>query len=757
MRKRAVLFICLILCLLLFLTVRYISAAEKETRIKSIEIKGNRRIETETIRARIKTKEGDLFSIGTAREDLKAIYQMGYFDDVSIDSEEIDGGIRLIFLVKEKPIITEVVYQGNKEIEAEKLKEKVSIKVQSFIDSQQIRENINKIVRYYQEEGFYNAKVTPVTKILSEDKVSLIFYIEEGGKAHIGKIYFEGNKDINRRRLKKSISSSEYKWIISYFSGSGLFKKDLINNDVENIKELYLNNGYMEVQVDQPKVVLSEDKKWFTLTFPIVEGNRFTINEIGFKGNRIISIEKLREGLNSKLGDILRRDLLRKDISMITDMYGEKGYVFAAVVPQMATNRETKSVDIVFNINEGDQVRVREINVYGNDKTRDKVIRREMKLAEQDIINTKDLKRSFQRLNNLNFFETVEITPEQVGKDMMDLNVRVKEKSTGSFSLGGGYSSVDRFVALTDIAEGNLFGRGQLLKGRVELGKRRTSYSITFKEPYLFDYPVSGTFDLFNQKRDFNAYKEKRAGGGVSLGRSFTEYTGGSLSYKLEKLDIFDIASSAPLRIKEQEGKSTTSSIGLSLYRDSRDFFFDPHSGSRNSISFQYAGGFLDGDNEFIKTIGDSSWYYNLIFDTVFSLHGRIGYATGFSGNRLPVGERFFVGGINTIRGFGFGRAGPVDPTTGDILGANKILIFNAEYTFPLVQEAKIKGVFFSDAGKGFDDDERLTLNHLRYSAGGGIRWISPVGPLRLEWGYNLNRKPGERQSQIEFSIGTLF
>lgn len=757
MIKRAVLFICLIFCLFLFFTVRYISAAEKETRIKSIEIKGNRRIETETIRARIKIQEGDLFSIGTVREDLKTVYQMGYFDDVSIDSEEINGEVRLIFLVKEKPIITDIVYHGNKEIEREKLNEKVTIKVESFIDNQQIRENINKIIRYYQEEGFYKAKATPVIKVLSDDKVSLIFYIEEGGKARIGDISFEGNKEIGSRRLKRSITSSEYKWIISYFSGSGVFKKDLVDNDVENIRELYLNNGYIQIQVGQPKVVLSEDKKWFTLTFPIIEGDRFTIREINFKGNKIISAKRLKEGLASKGGDIVRRDLLRKDVSMITDLYGEKGYVFATAVPQMATNLEAKSVDIIIDINEGNQVKIREINIYGNDKTRDKVIRREMKVAEQDIVNTKNLKRSFQKLNNLNFFETVEITPEPVEKEMMDLNVRVKEKSTGSFSIGGGYSSVDRLVALTDITEGNLFGRGQLLKGRVELGKRRTLYNITFKEPYLFDYPVSGTFDLFNQRRDFDLYKEKREGGGVALGRSFTEYIGGSLSYKLERLDIFDIVSEAPLRIKEQEGESVTSSLGLSLYRDSRDYFFDPHAGSRNFVSFQYAGGFLDGDNEFIKTIGDSSWYYNLIFDTVFSVHGRIGYATGVSGNELPIGERFFVGGMNTIRGFKFGGAGPVDAATGDIVGANKMLVFNAEYTFPLVQEAKIKGVFFFDAGKGFDDNEHLSLNHLRYSTGGGIRWISPVGPLRLEWGYNLNRRPGERQSQMEFSIGTLF
>lgn len=756
MRKKAALFICLILCLLFFLTVGYVSAAEKEARIKSIEIKGNRRIETDTIKTKIKTREGDLFSLLAVREDLKTIFQMGYFDDVSIDSEDTEGGINLIFAVKEKPVITEVAFQGNKEVEADKLKEKVNIKVESFIDNQQIKENINKIVRFYEEEGYYDAKVTPVIKVLQDDKVSLIFYIVEGEKAQIREIIFEGNKNIDSKKLKKSINSSEHRWIISYFTGSGLYKKDLVNSDVDSIKELYLNNGYMDVQVGQPKVVLSEDRKQFTLTYPVIEGDQFSIGEIGFRGNKIITTKILREKLSSKGGDIVRRDFLRKDVLAITDMYGEKGYVFAQAVPQMSSNRETRSADITFDINEGDQVRVREINIYGNDKTRDKVIRREIRVTEQDIVNTKDLKKSFQRLNNLNFFETVEITPEQMGKDMMDLNVRVKEKSTGTFSVGGGYSSVDRFVALTDVTEGNLFGRGQLIKGKIELGSRKTSYDITFKEPYLFDYPVSGTADLFNTKRDFTTYSERRKGGAISLGKTFTEYTGGSLSYKFEKLNIFDVKDDASAIVQQQKGESITSSTGLSLYRDSRDYYFDPRSGSRNSLSFQYAGGFLRGDNEFIKTIGDSSWYYNPIWDTVISVHGRLGYAIGISGNELPVGERFYVGGINTIRGFAFGKAGPLD-SNGNIIGANKELIFNLEYTFPLVQEAKIKGLLFFDAGKGFDDDEPLSLEHLRYSAGTGIRWISPVGPLRLEWGYNLNRKEGEKQSQMEFSIGTLF
>jgi outer membrane protein insertion porin family len=319
---------------------------------------------------------------------------------------------------------------------------------------------------------------------------------------------------------------------------------------------------------------------------------------------------------------------------------------------------------------------------------------------------------------------------------------------------------------MADITQGNLFGRGELLRGRAEFGKLRNTYSLTFSEPYLLDHPVSGTVDLFNQTRDFNSYKERRIGGDLVLGKSFSEYVRGSLSYTFETLTLFDVQrdnpeTSAPRLVIDQidqEGKkSTTSSLGATIARDTRDFYFDPKEGGRTALTVEYAGTFLGGDNNYVKTILDVSRFFPLGWDTVFSLHGRWGSATGISGTELPIGERFYVGGINTVRGFKFGTAGPIDPATGEIIGGNKELIFNAEYLVPLVPEAKIKGVLFFDAGKAFDDNERVRFNDLRYGTGFGIRWISPIGPLRLEWGYNLHRRENERASNVDFTIGTLF
>lgn len=742
--------------LVLFL-IRVGRTEEKTIRIKLIEVKGNRRIDTAAIRAKIKSKENALFLPDRLREDLRAIYQMGYFDQVNIETESFEGGVKVTFLVTEKPFITEILFDGNKNVKTEDLKEKVTLKPQSFLDLQQVKEQSERLRLFYQGKGYYAAQIIPVVKRVAEDRATITFFILEGEKAKIRMIRFKGNQIFSAKEIKKNLISQEYSWWSSWFTSSGFYKEEDTSKDVEQIQNYYLNHGYLQVQVGGPEVTLSSDKKWFEITYPVIEGALFTVKKIDIQGNTVFSKDRLRGLLKTKENQLFRRSLLREDLAAITDLYGDKGYIYANVIPQFSPNQETRTVDLLLEISEENQIRVRQINIFGNDKTRDKVIRRELKVNEQEVIDTQALRRSFERLRNLNFFENVEIVPEPVGKEHVDLNVRVKEKSTGSFSIGGGYSSQDRFVGLFELAQGNFLGRGELLRAKVELGKRRTSYSLTFREPYLLDQPVSGTVDLFNQTRNFDTYKERRYGGDLSLGKNFTEYVGGSVSYLLESVRIFDVTNAAPGQIRRQRGKTITSSVGLSLTRDSRDFFFDPHKGSRLSISMEYAG--LGGDNEFIKVIGDSSKYFPLWFDTVLSLHARVGYAEGLNGKKLPLGERFYVGGINTVRGFAFGRAGPLD--NDQIIGGNAEFIFNAEYIFPLLPE-RVKGVVFFDAGRAYDDEllsssQKIALRSLKTGAGVGLRFILPIGPIRLEWGYNLNRQRGERASELEVSIGTLF
>jgi outer membrane protein insertion porin family len=616
--------------------------------------------------------------------------------------------------------------------------------------------------------------VIPVTQLLSEDRAVLTFVVKEGERAYVKKVRFKGNRVFKEKILRKQIETSNYFWLTSWVTESGRYKEETLGADIERIREYYLNNGYLQVQIGSPKVELSDDKKWFEITFPIEEGAQFRIGQIDYEGNHVFEKERLTTLTKSKEGEIFDRSRIRQDIMNMVDLYGEQGYLFANVVPQLSPNGEAKTVNIKFQVTEEDPFKVREIRITGNDKTRDKVIRREIRVNEQEVVNTKLLRRSFQRLQNLNFFENIEIVPKQVEPGWVDLDVQVKEKPTGTFSIGGGYSSVDRFIATMEVTQGNLFGKGELLRAKIETGKRRNTYSLTFREPYLFDSNISGTADLFNQVRSFDTYKEKRVGGDLVFGRSFGEYVSASVSYTLERLLVYDLRQVAdfsdpnltatipdpgiPELVRDQAllGKTLTSALGFSVARDTRDFIFDPKEGSRHSLSLEYAGTFLGGDNDYYKIVADTSKFFPLWREHVFSLHGRLGYANGIGDKQLPVGERFYVGGINTVRGFKFGKAGPLN-SSGQIVGGNKELFFNAEYLIPLVTEAKIKLVLFYDWGRAFDDSESIRFADLRKSAGFGIRWISPIGPLRLEWGRNLKPQEGEASHTIEFSIGTLF
>jgi len=743
-------------------------AQEKGIQIKLIEVKGNDKIDRTTILSRLSLQEGDIFSPEGVKRDVDRIYGLGFFDRVEVESEGLEGGIALFFIVHEKPFLIDVVYEGNENLSQEQLEEKVPVRTETFIDAETIQAYARMLKDVYESEAYYNASVTPVTQVLANNQAVLTFLFEEGDQAYIREIRFEGNQAFKDKVLKKVMESSTYFWLTSWLTESGRYKKESLEADVERVREYYSNHGYLQIQVDSPQVVLSDDNEWFDIVIPVVEGEQFTVGDIQYDGSAVLEKKALIEKTGTKEGEIFNRGQLRRDIMGMVDLFGEEGYIYANVVPQLNARQDENIVDIVFRVSEGDRAKVREIHISGNTKTRDKVIRREIRVNEQEMVNTKLLRRSFQRLQNLNFFENVEIVPKQIEPGWVDLDVTVKEKPTGTFSIGGGYSSVDRFIATMDVTMGNFLGKGQLLRVKVDTGKRRTTYRLTFREPYLFDKDLSGTIDLFNQERSFGTYREKRLGGNLILGRSFGEFVRSSISYTAEELEVSDLrrlpdgsidAVFVPLQVQAQAllGKTLTSAVGFSLTRDTRDFTFDPKSGARNSVTVEYAGTVLGGDNAYLKIIGDSSRFFPLWWNHIFSLHGRIGYANGIDGKVLPVGERFFTGGINTVRGFKFGKAGPIVPLTGEILGGNKVLFFNVEYLIPIVKEAQIKALLFYDYGAAFDDDELIHSSAMRKAAGFGIRWISPVGPLRLEWGWNLSPRLDEPTRTVEFSIGTLF
>lgn len=738
-------------------------------KVKTIEIRGNKRIELPAIAGRLTLKAGDPYQPETVREQVKILYDAGFFEDVQVETESVEGGTAVAFVVREKPFITEIVYDGNENLSDDKLKEKTTIKGQSFLDQQQAKESAEKMRLAYQDEGYFNCQVIPVVQTLDEDRKRLTFFIKEGEKTKVKEVIFEGLRSSTKDEIFKLVATREWiPWyglitqlkLPSFVSDAGILKRDELANDVERIKEILLNKGYLNAQVGSPTVELTEDKKWFIVTYNVVEGEPFTVSEVGFRGYTVFEEEELREKLKIKSGEIFQRAKIRDEITRITDMYGSKGYAFADVVPNVNPNNEERTASLILSIKEGEMMRIRQINITGNDKTRDNVIRREIRVDEQDVIDTPSLKRSFQRLTNLNFFETVEILPSQVETDKVDLNVKVKEKPTGQFSIGGGFSTLDKLVAIADITEGNIAGSGYMGRIRGQLGQQRSMGLITLRNPYMNDSLTSVQLDIYQSMTNYISYFEEKTGGSVTFGRWLSEYVSGSLSLVAERLKFKDPQDGLcpdllPL-ICRQLGSQTTTGFRTTLFRDTRDYYLDPRSGMRIGGGVDYGTPYLGGSNNFVKYTLDVSKYTPLPLDTRFAVRARYGAIESLGDRPVPLTERFFVGGINTMRGFVFGRAGPVVPNIYSIIGASKELIFNFDYIFTISSEAKLNGVIFFDYGKGFDDNEKVSFN-LRKAAGIEGRWISPFGPLRVAYGLNLEPKTGERTGVFEFTIGSLF
>ena len=731
-------------------------AQESESVIQQIEIEGNRHIERQAIIGKLSIQVGDSFSREQVREQIQKIYSMGFFKEVDVSTQAITTGVLVTFRVKEKPFTVEVVYDGNDEISDESLGEKNTIRNQTFLDQEQVKVSVEEFRKLYQDKGYYHAQIIPIIDVIEEGQARLTYYIEEGEEAHIQSIEFEGRHVVSEKSLFKFLANQEYSWPWSLISDTGVLRREEVPNDVERIKEVYMNKGYLDIQVGMPRIDLDEQKESFSLVFPIVEGEPYILSQVGYTGNTIFSNEELREGLDMKVGDVFQRAKLRDEITRVTDLYGTRGHAFTEVNPSVEPDPVTRSARINFLIDEGEMVRIRDIRITGNSKTRDNVIRRELRVDERDMINSPAIKRSFERLNNTNYFETVEILPKQNAPGEVDLDVKVKEKPTGAFSIGGGFSTLDQFTLIADITEGNFLGRGYLAKIRGQLGGRRSLGVVTFRNPAIFDTVTSVQIDGFRTRTNFLTYDETRTGANLTFGRAFSEFLSGSFTLVAERINIRDVDSDAPDLIIDQEGKQSTTGFRASLFRDSRDFFLDPRRGIRVGVNASLGTERLGGSNNFYSVAFDALKYTPLPFwDFRHSIRGRIGFAEGYGGEQLPVPEFFFVGGINTVRGFKFGRAGPVT-SRNDPAGANKQLIFNNDLIFPVLPDAKLNGVLFFDYGQGFAEGDDFDLS-LRQTAGVEVRWISPFGPLRAAYGFNLDRRRNEKKAVFEFSIGSIF
>jgi outer membrane protein insertion porin family len=719
--------------------------------VRDIAVEGNRRIQGPAILNRVQTKIGDPLAPAALRDDVRSIFALGFFDDVQVRTEEFEGGVRVIFVVAERPLLREVSYEGNSEVKTEDLREKAAIRVGVLYNPVEIQKAEEAIRLKYEDEGFFGVQITPRTERTPEGDLRVVFRIEEGPKLHIDRIIVEGNKALTAGQIKDAMQTKERVYWIFPFS---TVQRKVFDDDVDRIIQLYADHGFVQARVESTEIVPDLARKKVTLHVRVVEGPQFRTGTITITGNEILSTEEIRKLVTLQEGAVFNRGALRNSTRAIIDRYSDLGRARADVDTRTQYDTENLKVDVTIPIVEGGPVYVERINISGNTKSSEKVLRRELRVAEGELFTYQKLVRSRQRLFNLGFFDEVTVNTEQGSTpDKIVVNIDVKEKATGVFSIGAGYSSLDSLFATLDVSQRNLFGRGQEVFLRIRLGSQSRLGLIGFTEPYLFDIPLRAGFDIYDREREYDDFTEERLGGDLRASYPLTEYWTLSGLYRLENVTISNISATASPDLKSQEGTTLNSVVETVLTRDTRDNIFEPNRGSRNEVSFAFAG--LGGDTQYYKIVGESAWYVPLpVFNLVWGVRGLAGVVQGWGGEEVPIFERFFLGGATTLRGQRTRTVAPKD-AQGDVIGGTSEILFNTELLIPIFPRFRL--ALFFDAGNAYGFGTDFDPTDLRYAAGAGVRFFSPLGPMRLDLGYNLNKQPGEKSFQVNFTVGSPF
>jgi outer membrane protein insertion porin family len=725
------------------------TAQTRPVLVKELTVEGNRRVQEAVILGKIQTKIGTAFNPSQLTEDLRAVFALGFFDDVQVKVEDFEGGVKVTFVVMERPFVRDVDFVGNRKITTEELQDKIDLKLGSVYNPVEVQKAREKLQDYYESEGYFEVQITPVVEKFADGDVKVVFNINEGRRMTIDRIVIRGNKGLSDRQIKKALATSEREyWILR-----GKLVRQRLDEDVERILALYNDHGYIQARVEGYDIAVDRQKARVTLTFTVVEGPQYLVDQVKITGVTLFPEREVRRLVKLKPGEVYSRSKLRETVREITDLYSTIGRAAADVVPKTEQNPATARVALTIEITEGPEVYVERINISGNLRSQDKILRREIPMAEGELFTLQKLQRARQRLLNLGYFEKVEVGTKP-GSDTSKIvvSVDVTERPTGIFSIGGGYSSVDEFVATFDLAQRNFLGRGWEASLRVRAGSRSQQGIISFTEPWLFDRPLSAGFDIFNIRREFTEYNYNSLGGGLRLSHPFAEYWRWHTGYRLTQDEISDLTEVASSALRDEEGTRVTSLVSGSLTRDSRDSVLAPTRGGLTSVSLDVAG--LGGDSRYIKTVASTAYFQPIWLGHVLSGRLEGGYGLGWGDDPLPLFERFYLGGPNSIRGFKFRRLSPLDEAGTRIGGTSEILA-NAEYIIPLPFGVRLAAFF--DIGNVYGFGTRFDPTETREAVGVGFRWMSPFGPIRIEYGVKLDRRKGEDFGALHFSVGSPF
>ena len=730
-------------------------------KIDRIDVIGNKKVEKEAIFEKIGSKPGMTLDNFLLKKDLEKIYSMKYFENVEAHQETVNGLNILQFKLKEKPIITKISFEGNDGLSDDDLKGQVKSKVFTILDTTTIKTDVQGLLKFYEEKGYFLASVDFQEKKLNEENIELIFNIKEFDKVKVKKINFLGNIAFKDEELK-SILQTQEDTLFSFLSGSGNFKEVNFQNDIERMKYFYRMKGYLQINVGTPEITVSEDKKWVFITMKIQEGPQFTVNKITFQGEVLFPETELHEEMVLKENETYSEDSLRKDIQMLTEKYQDEGYAFANVIRNLNVVPGENKVDVEFSFEKGKIAYFGRIKIKGNPKSRDKVIRREITIKEGQKFNGTNLRQSKENVQRLGFFEPESIVFNTVSpkdkEDVLDVEVSVKEKNTGQISLGAGYSTASGGFFQASITQSNFRGKGQNLSFSLNIAKTSNTFSVDFTEPYLFDTKWSLGGGVFvSENNTSSSYSEKRKGGNVRIGYPIFNFTNLFMTYKLEDTEIKSVDDPS-IDIDLENGLA--SSVQTSIVHDRRDDRSDPRKGFFLSYSTEYTG--LGGDKKWLKNEAEARGYYPVVGDLVLRTRFYAGKLDQVNSRPIPRTEKFTLGGSRNLRGYSYEDIGPKRNLIRNDgsgvrenfnIGGEFMTFSNVEFQHPLSREAGLKWVVFFDAGHAGDVDKIKVYTDYGF----GFRWFSPIGVLRFEFGYPLTGEFKDQGSQFHFDIGQVF
>lgn len=734
------------------------SAVAEEFRVAQVQIEGNRRVATAAIRGVISINPGDVVSYAMVDENLRNIFALGGFYDVTARVDEVQGSNILVFNLQELPLVRTLEFRDNKKLSDQKLRDSTTLRPPFIFDHSRVRSSVQELKNAYTKDGYHAAEITSRLDTDDRGEAVLVYLVDEGRKIRVKNINFSGNNVLKRRALLKSIETKE-RWFLSWLTGRGVYLEEIMEIDVERIKMAYYDIGYQDVIVQQPRVTLV-DGKYLNIDIEIDEGPQYRVGTLSISGDLLFPEDQLLQQVPLKEGEVFSRLELRNSILALTDLYADRGYAYVNVVPLTTRKVNELLFNIELEIEQGVQVTIERVDISGNFRTRDKVIRREIPVIEGELYSSSKMKEANRRVRNLGFFDEVQVTDRPgSAEDLSVVEVAVEERLTGTFSIGLGYSSVDKLLAQGSVSQENFLGRGLNLNLSGSIGSKSNTYSLGLTDPYFLDTGWTLGGEVYRSKREYRDYDDERAGGAIRAGHPVSSNSRIFVTYRYEQKEITNLSEIALTNnfIRSQEGESTLSSITTQWVRNSTDFYDDPSRGGVTRISLEYAG--LGGTEHFLRPIASHRHFFPLFWGTVFSIQGEVGYITSTRGDEVSLSERFYLGGIRTLRGFKTREVGPVETDSlGNrvYVGGEKMGYFNIEYLFPISRSLGLQGVLFYDTGNVWRDNEEY-FSDMRHSAGAGIRWRSPLGPLRFEWGYNLDPRDDEKKSVFEFTIGRPF